>query len=56
VIVIFWYHTYASFNDQSTCSDVEMYTQFDENEADERDVTYNGVAMPLQNPDGDENI
>jgi hypothetical protein len=42
------------FNDQSTCNDVETNTHFDENEADERDVTYNDVTMPLQNLDGDE--
>jgi hypothetical protein len=42
------------FNDQSTCNDVETNTHFGENEADECDVTYNGVTMPLQNLDGDE--
>jgi hypothetical protein len=35
-------------------NNVELNTQFGENEADERDVTYNVVTMPLQNLDGDE--
>ena len=42
------------FNDSFTCNDVETNTHFDENEVDERDVTYNGVTMPLQNLDGAE--
>jgi hypothetical protein len=39
------------FNDQPSCNNVEPNTHFGENEADERDVTYNGVTMPQQNLD-----
>jgi hypothetical protein len=43
-----------NLNDQPICNNVELNIYFGEIEADECDVTYNSVTMPLHNLDGDE--